>query len=253
MMTVVPFAMVLMATFMRLFGFFNATDAWTLNHWRAVLDDPQFAQAFSNTLIVGVGAACVAAVVFPPIAYIAVRTGGRARGVLDFVTWLPSTLPGMVIGLGFLWVVLGFPALRVMYGTRIALVAAITLGTVTVGVQIMKGNLLQIGNELEEASRAHGASWAYTFVRILLPLSGGALVTIAMLAFGLSAREVSLIALLTTRTIEPLSIYQLLFVADGNLEKASVVGVIIMLLSLAVMLTGWLIGRRLLDGRKQFA
>jgi iron(III) transport system permease protein len=253
MMTVVPFAMVLLGTFMRLFGFFQVNNAWTLNHWHAVFGDPQFLRAFSNTLIIGAGAAFVAAVAFPLIAYIAVRTRSRARGVLDFVTWLPSAIPGIVIGLGFLWVVLGFPALRVLYGTIVVLIAAVSLGSMAVGVQIMKGNLLQIGNELEEASRAHGASWAYTFVRILLPLSGGALVTIAVLAFGSSAREVSLIALLTTRTIEPLSIYQLMFVADGNLEKASVVGVIVMLLSLTVTLIGWFVGTRLLGGQKQRA
>lgn len=251
MMTVVPFAMVLIGTFMRLFGFFGITDPWTLAHWQSVLGDPQFMRATLNTLLIGLGTATVAVVVFPLIAYIAVRTRTRVRGVLDFVTWLPSALPGIVIGLGFLWVVLGFPAIKMLYGTLPVLVVAIALGAMTVGVQIMKGNLLQLGKELEEASRAHGASWIFTFVRILLPLSGGALVTIAVLAFGTSAREVSLIALLTTRTIEPLSIYQLLFVEDGNLEKASVVGVIIMLLSLAVTLIGWFVGRSLSGGQKQ--
>jgi iron(III) transport system permease protein len=249
-MTVVPFAMVLMGTFMRLFGFFGVANAWTLTHWQTVLGDPQFMRATFNTLLIGLGTASVAVVVFPLIAYIAVRTRTRVRGILDFVTWLPSALPGIVIGLGFLWVVLGFPALKMLYGTLAVLIAAVVLGTMTVSVQIMKSNLLQLGNELEEASRAHGASWAYTFVRILLPLSGGALVTIAVLAFGSSAREVSLIALLTTRSIEPLSIYQLLFVEDGNLEKAAVVGVIIMLLSLTATLIGWFVGKRLSRGQK---
>jgi iron(III) transport system permease protein len=249
MMTVVPFAMVLMGTFMRLFGFFSVANAWTLDHWKTVLGDPQFLRALGNTLAVGVGAAAVAVVAFPLIAYIAVRTRTRARGVLDFVSWLPSALPGIVIGLGFLWVVLGFPVIRLLYGTSFVLIAAVALGSMAVGVQILKGNLLQLGNELEEASRAHGASWPYTFVRILLPLSGSALVTVVVLAFGSSVREVSLIALLTTRTIEPLSIYQLLFVEDGNLEKAAVIGVVIMMLSLVVTLLGWSIG--MLLSRKQ--
>jgi iron(III) transport system permease protein len=249
MLTVVPFVMVLMGTFMRLFGFFGVANAWTLNHWNTVLCDPQFLRALGNTLVIGLGAAVVAVVAFPLIAYIAVRTRTRVRGVLDFVTWLPSALPGIVIGLGFLWVVLGFPVVRVLYGTSVVLVAAVALGSMTVGVQIMKGNLLQLGNELEEASSAHGASWTYTFVRILLPLNCSALVTIAVLAFGSSVREISLIALLTTRAIEPLSIYQLLFVEDGNLEKAAVVGVIIMLLSLVVTLLGWFVGM-LLAGKQ---
>jgi hypothetical protein len=39
-------------------------------------------------------------------------------------------------------------------------------------------------------------------------------------------------------------------VEDGNLEKAAVVGVIIMLLSLTATLIGWFVGKRLSRGQK---
>jgi iron(III) transport system permease protein len=173
-------------------------------------------------------------VVFPIIAYIAARTAYWGRGALDFLTWLPSAIPGIVIGLGFLWFFLETPLFTPLYGTIWVLIAAVSLESMTVSVQIIKSNLLQFGNELEEASRAHGGSWFYTFRRIMLPLSAPALAAIAALAFGSAARDVSVVALLTTRSIEPLSIFQLLFVSNGYLEQASVIGVIVTLLTLAV-------------------
>ena len=43
------------------------------------------------------------------LAYISVRTRYRARGVLDFLTWVPATIPGIILGLGMLWMFLSTP------------------------------------------------------------------------------------------------------------------------------------------------
>jgi iron(III) transport system permease protein len=241
-MTVLPFVMVLLATFMKLFGFFAIPAPWTLNHWKAVFADPQFAHAFMNTILVGVGAVAASVVVFPPLAYLIARTQHPGRQALDFLSWLPSAIPGIVIGLGFLWLFLELPIFKPFYGTRFALVIACTLGCMTIGVQIIKSSFAQFGNELQEASQAHGAGWWYTFLHISLPLSAPALVGVAVWSFGAAAREVSLVALLSTRSIEPLSIYQLLFIGEGRLEQAAVIGVIIMLLSVGVMAVAQLFG-----------
>ena len=41
------------------------------------------------------------------IAYIAVRTRYAGRRLLDFISWLPFTVPGIILGLALLWLFLG--------------------------------------------------------------------------------------------------------------------------------------------------
>ncbi len=109
-------------------------------------------------------------VAFGLIAYIIVRTTFYGRGALDFLVWLPSTLPGIVMGLGYLWLFLGTPFLRPIYGTTFILILVASLGSITLTTQILKGNLLQLGAELEEASSVSGGSWWRTLCHVTLPL-----------------------------------------------------------------------------------
>ena len=91
------------------------------------------------------------------IAYIAVRTRYAGRRLLDFVSWLPFTVPGVILGLALLWLFLGTPLLRPLYGTTALLIVAGLISGMPLGVQIIKSGLLQLGGELEEASRIAGA------------------------------------------------------------------------------------------------
>ena len=107
---------------------------------------------------------------FPLIAYIVVRTRFRGRHILDFLSWLPIAIPGLILGLGFLWLFLGTPVLRPLYGSIVVLILAAGISSMTLGVQLVKTNLLQLGQELEEASWVAGGSWLYT-VRRALPFA----------------------------------------------------------------------------------
>jgi iron(III) transport system permease protein len=244
-MAVLPVILVVLTTFMKLFGFFTLEDPWTLNHWQATLGHPRLLNALRNTLVLGIGAALLAMVVFAGLAYICVKTRHAARGTLDFLTWLPSTIPGVVMGLGFLWLFLETPAFRSLYGTIFILIVVVALASMTLGVQILKANLVQLGAELEEASLACGASWFYTFRRIIVPLIAPALAVVAVLVFTGAARATSLVALLSVRSNQPLSMLQLDYLADGSYERAAVVGVIILALTIGIALVARAFGLRL--------
>jgi len=95
---------------------------------------PEFLRSLGNTLLLGVGAAAVAMLSFPIITYITVKTNYGGRGVLDFITWLLSAIPGIVISLGMLSFFLMAPMFRPLYGTVSILVIAITLARMTIGV-----------------------------------------------------------------------------------------------------------------------
>ncbi|MFN0070598.1 MAG: ABC transporter permease [Chloroflexota bacterium] len=239
---IVPIVFIVMSTFMKLFGFFTVADPWTMRHWQEGLRDPGLLAALRNTLILGFGAAALSMVLYTLIAYMSVRTRFRGRGLLDFLTWLPTTLPGIVISLGFLWLFLGTPVFRPLYGTMWILIIAVTLSSMTVGVQIIKSNMVQLGAELEEASWASGGSWMYTLRRVVIPLVAPVVAVVGVLTFATAARATSVVALLSSRNIQPLSMVQLDHMSDGAFERASVIGVIILLLTTGVALVGRFIG-----------
>ena len=77
----VPLVFAVLGTFMKLFGFFDIAEPWTLGNWTTVLTDELFLRSLGNTLVLAVGTAVAAVLVHSLIAYIAVRTryAGPAR------------------------------------------------------------------------------------------------------------------------------------------------------------------------------
>ena len=240
----VPVVFALLGTFMKLFGFFHIADPWTLNNWKTVFTDELFLRSLHNTVVLAVGTAVAAAVVHSLIAYIAVRTRYAGRRALDFISWLPFTVPGIILGLALLWLFLGVEMLKPLYGTTTLLIVAGVIAGMPLGVQIIKSGLLQLGSELEEASRIAGASWWATYRRIVLRLMAPTLMAVAMITFVGAARNIGNFALLTTSANRPLSILQIDYIAQRKFEEAVVVACIIMFISLAGALLARLLGLR---------
>jgi iron(III) transport system permease protein len=240
----VPVAFALLGTFMKLFGFFHIPDPWTLKNWATVLTDELFLRSLWNTIVLAVCTAVAALVVHSLIAYVIVRTRYAGRRVLDTISWLPFTVPGIILGLALLWLFLGVGVLRPLYGTMAVLVIAGLISGMPLGVQIIKSGLLQLGSELEEASRIVGASWWTTYRRIVLRLMAPTLMAVGMITFVGAARNIGNIALLATSANRPLSILQLDYIAQRKFEEAVVVACIVMFISLAGALVARLLGLR---------
>ena len=128
---------------------------------------------------------------------------------VDPISWLPFTVPGIILGLALLWLCLDTAVLRPLYGSMTLLIVAGVISGMPLGVQIIKSGLLQLGAELEEASRIAGASWWSTYRRIVLRLMTPTLVAVGMITFVGAARNIGNIALLATSANRPLSILSL--------------------------------------------
>lgn len=139
-----------------------------LGAFRQILGDVAFRQAIVNTLIVAVATATVTMALVAVISWTVVRSRARGRSVLDFVVFLPQALPTLVIGLAILILYLSFP--NKIYGTIWIIAIALTTKYIAFGSRTMNAGMIQVNNELEEASQVCGASWGRTYRRILLPL-----------------------------------------------------------------------------------
>ena len=241
---VLPLTFLITGTFMKLFGVFELAQPFTLRHWIAAFNDSLFLDALTNTVLLGFGNAVLAIVGFSLIAYVIVRTRYRLRGTLDFLSWLPWALPGIIMSLGMLWMVLSVPMLRPLHTSLWVLIVAVALGTVTVGVQMSNTTLLQVGVDLEEAGRISGGSWWHTYRRILLPVIAPAMVAVGLVAFVFAVRDISRIAMLAGSDTRPLALLQLDFIVNNQYEVSAVIGVIIVALTFGVALVARLVGLR---------
>jgi iron(III) transport system permease protein len=234
LVSILPMIAVIIATFMKVFGHFEIPQPWTLAHWQEVLADRLFLQALRNTFVIAGGAAALSVLLSALIAYILVRTQFRLRASLDVITWLPQALPGMLIGLGMVWIVLSF--FKPLYGSITLLILVTVISGMTLGVQIVKSNMLQLGRELEEASRVSGGSWWRTMRRIVLPPLAPVLVLVATLNFVSASRDVSNIILLASGQSTTLALLQLDYMVAPLWESATVVAVVMTLISTGVAL-----------------
>ena len=119
LLTVGPLAILILGSFMQRIGYFVL--GYTLDHWRFVLSDPVFVKALRTTLILATTAAICSPLIFSVTAYILVRTRLPGRGALDLMIWTAGAIPGILAGLGLLWVFILTPGLNFLFGTIWAL------------------------------------------------------------------------------------------------------------------------------------
>jgi iron(III) transport system permease protein len=240
--TVVPTVLLLAGTFMKLFGFFNIPDPWTLDNWRATLGDPVLLRSLWNTIAIGLGAGFIGVLFYALIAYVTVKTRERGRWLLDFLSWLPWSIPGILLGVALLWTFLQTKIFLPIYGTIYLLMIAMVIKSMPFGTQMIKSVLIQLGSDLEEASKVCGGTWVHTFRRVIFPLIMPALITVGLVGFISAARDISTVVLLGSGRSRTLSLLMLDFAAGAEFEKATVVAVIIVALVVAAALSARMLG-----------
>jgi iron(III) transport system permease protein len=181
-------------------------------------------------MFLGVAGATATMILGGLVAYVSVRTRWRGRRLIETLAWLPWMMPGMVLGVGFLWGFAILPGPIEIYGTVWALLLAyISLGT-PLAVRIMNGTFTQLSFDIEECSRVHGASWLQTLWRILIALSWPAFAVGWILTFFGIMRELSASVLLYSVGSEVLSVVMVRMLIDGQPERVTVIGLMMMLL-----------------------
>jgi iron(III) transport system permease protein len=217
----------LIGSFFRFFGFYSL-DMLTLEHYRAVFADGEFWQGLRNTMLLGLVGASATMLLGSIVAYISVRTRWRGRHFIEAMAWLPWMMPGMVLGLGFLWAFAMLPGPIPIYGTIWALLFAyLALGT-PVSVRVMSGAYAQLSFDLEECSRVHGANFFQTLFRILIALAWPSFAVGWVLTFFGIMRELSASILLYSVGSEVLSVVLLKLWSNGLAEQVSVIGLMMM-------------------------
>jgi len=222
-----PVFQLLLGSFFRIFGLYDA-NLLTLDNYRQAFLDGLFWRSLRNSIVLAGGGAVLCMLISALIAYIIFRTKFWGRAALDFLSWMPWSLPGMVLALGLLWAFILLPGPIVLYGTIWILLIAYLIIGLPVGVRSMAGTIVQISADLEESSRACGASWWQTFVKIYLALLRPGFSAGAFLLFFMLLREVSASVLLYSPGNEVLSVTILKYWEAGRSEVVSVIALVML-------------------------
>ena len=226
-----PVGQLLLSSFFQFFGFYQL-DMLTFDHYRSVWENSEFWRAFGNTMLLGVVGATATMALGGIVAYVTTRTRWRGRRLIDVLAWLPWMMPGMVLGIGFLWGFAILPHAIPIYGTLWALLLAyVALGT-PVAVRVTSAAYQQIAIDIEECSRVHGAGWWQTLGRILIALAWPAFAVGWVLIFFGIMRELSASILLYAPGTEVLSVVMLKMWVSGKPEEVSVIGLVMLVLVL---------------------
>jgi iron(III) transport system permease protein len=148
----------------------QALSRMTGANYIGVLQKGQFQTALLNTLMIAPLVATATMGLSTLVAWNSAR--GRSRGgtFVDFLTFISMAVPTVVLGLAILFVYLGVPVLRPVYGTIWILVIAFTTRYLTYATRLMGAAVIQINKELEEAADMSGASPWQVLSRVTVPL-----------------------------------------------------------------------------------
>lgn len=232
---VLPLVILLLGSFTKLFGFFSIQDAWTLEHWRDVFADANFWRTVLNSLLLGLSAGGIGTLFYALIAWVLVRRNVWGAGAIALFTWLPWAVPGLVLGISLLTLILSAPGLSLLHGTIVPMIIAMIIKDMPFGVQMIRSSLFQVPREMEESAAISGARFAVTFRRIVLPLISPMLLSIFLLMFVATLRDISTVVLLAGPGTRTMSLLMFEFANSGKFESAAVVGMLIAMLSLAII------------------
>ncbi len=225
---------------------FNSSniESWPISHfslhWFAVAwHDQQVRSAFLLSVRVGLVATALALLLGSAVAYALYKFTFFGRDAISFLLVLPLALPGIITGIALNSF---FSFTGIQLGTL-----TIVIGHTTFCIVIVFNNLIarlrRTPGSLAEASADLGGRGWQTLRFVMLPMTATALVSGALLAFGLSFDEV-IVTVFTAgaQNTLPLWIFGAIRLGQQLPEVNAVVSIVILLTIIPVVLAARLAG-----------
>ena len=212
------------------------------NYW-TLFAEPDILKATFNTISIGLGTATLTMILSLIVAWVIIRKRFRGKVLLDGITFLPHSLPGVIIGIAFIFLYLQPPLSHLqLYGTIWIIMLALTVGYIAFGSRTMNGAIAQVHAEMEEAGQISGAKWTTIMRRIVLPLLLPAFISGWIWVASHSLRSFSVPLILGTRNSQVLSVIMWELWDEGLPGLTTALGVLL-IIALTILTVGgrWLV------------
>ncbi len=214
----------------------------TLKHYR--FDTVGGYAPLLNSVYVAVWSALGGTVLTFAGAYVVEKCRTVASGPLYLLSILPVSIPGMVLGLAYIF---AFNAagsfLARLYATLAILIISNVIHYFTVGFLTATTALKQMDAEFENVSASLGVPFYRTFWRVTVPIALPAIVSISMYFFLNAMVTLSAVVFLVAPGTELAAVAVLLMDDAGDTAQAAAMSVMIIAIGLAVRLAYWAVMR----------
>ncbi|WP_050613432.1 ABC transporter permease [Bacillus testis] len=182
---------------------------YTFDHYIALFTDERTWRPIWNSLQMSF-VATVGNILFGvAAAYAIVRTKFKGKMVMDILIMIPWALPGTVVAVNLI-AAFSEPSIfsfnQVLIGTFWILPLAYFIRHLPLIFRSTSASLIQMDHSVEEAARSLGASWWYTFRRIVFPLALTGILAGTLLAFVEGIGEFVASILIYSTSTMPLSV-----------------------------------------------
>lgn len=211
----------------------------TLNNYDFATVDPEGWATYGNSLLLASLTAVIGTSLIFTGAYLIekVKLFPRLRAFAQFLAMLPMAVPGLVLGLGYVFFFnAGWNPLNALYGTLTILVINTIAHFYTVGHITALTSLKQIDSEFESVSASLKVPFWSTFRRVTAPICLPAILDIAVYVFVNALTTVSAVIFLYGADTKLASIAIVHMDEAGAIASAAGMASVIMLTAVAVKL-----------------
>jgi iron(III) transport system permease protein len=243
LIVVLPFAVLLYTSFVS-YVHVPGPKTWnllTLEHYSVNLTDTRTYRAIQNSLFLAVTGATLCMLFAGVTAYITTKTKATGRGIIEALTFIPFAFPGAALAIGLTWTYVYIPI--PIYGTLWILMVAYVTRFLPFGLRSMTSTIVQIHDDMEEASKACGAGFVSTFRRILLPLMRPGFIAGWILLATIFLREFSSSVFLYSPGAEPIGPLLYNFYTDGYFGPMCSLAIIVSMMCMVLIAAARRIGR----------
>ncbi len=176
-------------------GGYNPFAHLTLDNYVKAVQLPQFQLSVINSFELSLAAAIIATLLGSVMTYAMVKGKTRGKRVLEFMSTLPLAFPQILYSIGLIWTAFLVPGLIFIYGTSWIMLVSLIVVWLPFSIRYISANLIQISDELEEASAVAGSSWSRTFRKVTIPLLKNGMVNSFIYVFVNSFRELGAVVI----------------------------------------------------------
>ncbi len=220
----------------------TALGSLTLANWQIMGQSNIVRWALKNSLILGPVSATFTVILVAIVVWIVAKTRVPGRKLLDFLTFAPIAIPGVVLAISMIWLYLSIPV--PIYGTLVILIIAYITKYMPVVARIMSASMMQIHSEMEEAASVCGLGWLQTFTGIVLPLLKPGLFASWIWVTSHAFREVSISIMLSNQQTRPVGAGMMTLWLDGSFGTLSSFGILVSFIILILAIVAKIVGSR---------
>jgi iron(III) transport system permease protein len=213
-----------------------STARWLAAGGMAVWTRPELVTATLTTVKYGVFGAVATVALATPIAWLSVRRRGWSTTVMERLTYVTSSLPGIVPALALVIVAIRWA--RPLYQTTVLVIAVYVLLNLALAMVNLRVGIGQAPPELDESARSLGRSPLAVFARVTARLMAPSIAAGGLLVFLGVVTELTATLLLAPNGVRTLATQFWRY--SGEIDYASAAPYALLMVALSAPLT-WLL------------